>query len=411
MNTINPAMRGLYLRGDIYWIAYKAVHGVVRESTGTSDRKLAEAVLSKRRAEVFEGRWKGRLRDTQTPLTEAIKEFLTVYSKPRKLSWQDDQLILGRLTAFVGPNALLQEIDRRLIERFQLHLFAQTLSKPRINLYIATLKCFFNRCIDWGKIQANPCKGIKLYPEVTRTHWLEQGQISALITCCSPRVRPIIQVALLTGLRRGDILRLTWHRIDFEQGLICITQGKTQVPLILPMSEALAEVLRNIPRDPDCPYVFQERGRMLEPDGWLRTDFKKATRAAGVDGTRFHDLRHTAATQLRRLGRDLQVVQQLLGHKSIRMTMRYSHVHPTELRQAVNSLGRKIMPSLSSHFTITSQSAVPAEPGDAPETQNASKREEKPASGDSGSGTIGGAVNLVDSPCEKRELPDPPSTT
>lgn len=366
MNNMNVPMRGLYKRGDIYWIAYKAVGRVIRESTGTPDRKLAEAVLSKRRAEVFEGRWTGRRRDTQTPLPQAIQEFLTVYSKPRKVSWKDDRFVLGRFFKFLGPNTHLQDIDRRLVERFQLELLSGGISKARVNRYLAALKCFFNRCIDWGKLLANPCKGIKLYPETPRTHWLEAGQIAQLMENCSPRLRPVVQVALLTGLRLGDIRRLTWDRIDFEQGLIRIMQGKTQTPLLLPMSEALAEVLRAIPRDMDSPYVFSQYGRSRR-FGWVRTDFGKAIRAAGLAGTRFHDLRHTAATQLRRLGRDLQVVQQLLGHKTIRTTMRYSHVHPTELREAVNKLGEKIMPKGPGHFTITSQSAVgQAVPNSAP---------------------------------------------
>ena len=96
-------MRGIYRRGNIYWIAYKAAARVIRESTGSSDRKLAIGALDKRRAEVFEGRWVGRVRDVRTPLSEAIQEFMTVYSKPRKASSRDDQIILNRLQAFMEP--------------------------------------------------------------------------------------------------------------------------------------------------------------------------------------------------------------------------------------------------------------------------------------------------------------------
>jgi integrase len=133
-------------------------------------------------------------------------------------------------------------------------------------------------------------------------------------------------------------------------------QGKTQTPLLLPMSDALAEVLRGIPRDMDSPHVFHQSGKSVRRFSWVRTDFDKARSAAGLASTRFHDLRHTAATQLRRLGRDLQVVQQLLGHKTIRTTMRYSHVHPTELREAVNKLGEKILPnSARTRLTMSSK--------------------------------------------------------
>jgi integrase len=408
---MKPSMRGLYKRGTVFWMAYKAARGVVRESTGTSDRRLAEAVLSKRRAEVFEGRWIGRLRNTRTPVREAVQEFLAVYSKPRKVSWRDDRLVLGRFAAYLGPNACLQDIDRRLVERFQLQLFADGISKARVNRYVAALKCFFNRFVDWGKLQTNPCRGIKLYPEVARTHWLEAGQINELLSHSSDRLRPIVQVALLTGLRMGDILRLTWDRFDFEQGLIRIVQGKTQTPLLLPISEALAEVLRAIPRDMDTPYVFQHRGKPLRGHGWMRTDFAKAIKASGLAGTHFHDLRHTAATQLRRLGRDLQVVQQLLGHKTIRTTMRYSHVHPTELREAVNKLGEKILPRRAGHFTITSQSAVDQFQSNSAPDQNDAKFKIEREGDLCGTDGIQSPVKHEQTPSVEQKITESPSST
>jgi integrase len=409
MNRISFDMRGLYKRGEIYWMAYKTAGGVVRESTGTCDRRLAEAVLAKRRAEVFEGRWTGRLRDTKVPLQQAIQEFIAVYSKPRKVSWKDDLFILGQLAAFVGSNAHLQDIDRRLIERFQLHLLSRGISKSRVNRYTAALKCFFNRFIEWEKIPANPCRGIKLYPETPRTQWLEAGQIAQILEHCSPRLRPIVQVALLTGLRKGDILRLTWDRIDFEQGLIRITQSKTQTPLLLPMSPALADVLRNVRRDLDSPSVFYPGPKSRRRFGWVRTDFEKARMAAGLPSTHFHDLRHTAATQLRRLGRDLQIVQQLLGHRTIRTTMRYSHVHPTELRDAVTKLGEKIAAAGASHFTITSQSGAGPKPAGLPSNQNSANNEANQTTGNLRDNPLQKSVNLRVEPSEGERACAPPT--
>jgi len=350
-------MRGIYRRGNIYWIAYKAGRRVIRESTGSSDRKLAIGALDTRRAEVFEGRWVGRARDVRTPLSEAIQEFMTVYSKPRKASSRDDQIILNRLQAFIGPSGYLQDVDRHAVEQFQLRILALGASKARVNRYTAILKCFFNRFVDWGKLKSNPCRGIRLYPETARTHWLEKGQLDALLESCSDRLRPIVEIAVLTGLRRGDILRLTWDRIDFNQRVIQIVQSKTGTPLVLPMSEALEDVLRRIPPCSDSPYVFHEVGTRRR-FGWARTDFQKAIKAAGLEGTRMHDLRHTAATQLRRLGCDLPVIQQLLGHRTIRTTLRYAHVHPTELRDAMGKLGEKLLPRGTAHFTANDDKAI-----------------------------------------------------
>jgi integrase len=274
---------------------------------------LAIDALDTRRAEVFEGRWVGTARDVRTLLSEAIQEFMTVYSRPRKVSWKDDQLILKRLEAFIGTNGYLQDIDRHAVEQFQLRILAGGASKARVNRYTALLKCSFNRFIDWGKIQTNPCRGIRLYPETARTHWLEKGQIDSLFESCSDRLRPIVQIAVLTGLRLGDILRLTWDRIDFGQHVIRIVQSKTGTPLVLPMSEALENVLKCIAQCGDSPYVFHQERDRLRRFGWVRTDFQKAIAVAGLKGTRMHDLRHTAATQLRR--------PKLLLHKV------HQHVH------------------------------------------------------------------------------------
>ncbi len=122
-------MRGLYRRGSIYWISYQAGVQTVRESTGTGDRKLAEGVLAKRRAEVFEGRWKGRIRDVKTPLHQAAQEYLDLYARPHKISWREDERILRRFESEVGSDLPIQQIDRRTVEQFLLKLLAAGLSK------------------------------------------------------------------------------------------------------------------------------------------------------------------------------------------------------------------------------------------------------------------------------------------
>jgi hypothetical protein len=153
----------------------------------------------------------------------------------------------------------------------------------------------------------------------------------------------------------------------------------------------------------DSLYVFGRQGRSVRRYGWVRTDFAKAIQAAGLAGTRFHDLRHTAATQLRRLGRDLQVVQQLLGHKTIRTTMRYSHVHPTELREAVNRLGEKIMPKDPAHFTITSQSPVSDHGSDGAPSKNEAILQSETISRDFGMGGMPKTVKQVPPPSRSRK--------
>lgn len=334
---------GLYLRGGVWWMSYTINGKRLRESTEYSDRKAAGLVLSKVQVAIKESKWFGKVKEVKTPFPMAIAEFMTLYSKQRKVSWTDDETVLNKFSKFLGPEVCLQDVDRLKVEQFQNHLLSKSLTKARVNRYTAALKCFFNRCIDWGKIKANPVKGIKLYPEGMRVRYLEMGQIQTLLEECSPRLRPIVLTALLTGLRKSDIFKMRWQDIDFENRKINICQSKTGNPITINMSKALAGLLKEIPQDADCPYVFNYRGKPLNQFGWTRLDFLAATKAAGLTDFRFHDLRHTFATQQRFLGRDLTVVKELLGHKSIRMTLRYAHVKPAELEEAVDQLGEKIM--------------------------------------------------------------------
>ena len=277
-------------------------------------------------------------------MLEAIQEFMTLYVKPRKVSWDEDEVILRRFCDHVGAGAVLQDIDRLTVEQFLRRLSAQGLSHGRVNRYIASLKSFWNRRIEWGKASMNPVKGIKLYPEMMRTEYLELGQIRALIDACSQRLKPIVQVALMTGFRKGDILGLKWDSVDFERRELSIVQGKTKTRLVIHIGEALFQVLSALPKNPDSPFVFHDRGRAVNAFGWIRNDYVAAARAAGLPESKrlFHTLRHAVATQLRFLGKDLAIIKEQLGHKSLRMTLRYAHVAQEELKKAADQLGERI---------------------------------------------------------------------
>lgn len=335
-------MKGIYLRGTTYWMRFTVNGTRVFESAETSDRKTAELILKKRQLEIHEGKYFGKIKEVRISLKEAIQEYLTL-TKEHKSSWTDDKAMLERFSEFLGIQTHLQDIDRLAIEKFRTHLLADGLSKARVNRYLANIKAFFNRMIEWGKTKTNPVRGFKFFHEDMRNRYLEVGQIQFLLDECSERLRPIVKVALLTGLRKGDILDLKWNQIDIENRKLWIQQKKTEKPLIVHMSETLVDVLRAVEAHSDCPYVFHENGKHLGRFGWVRTDFMKAVKASGLTDFRFHDLRHTFATQQRFLGRDIALIKELMGHRSIRMTMRYSHVNPLELKEANDTLGEKIL--------------------------------------------------------------------
>jgi integrase len=136
-------------------------------------------------------------------------------------------------------------------------------------------------------------------------------------------------MALHTGMRRGEILNLDWNHIDFSRRMLTIHRSKNGKKRSLPMSQTLCDTLRGIKIRDITGRVFPVAVRSL------REAFDKAIDKAGLQDFHFHDLRHTFATRLVQNGVDLYKVKELLGHKTITMTMRYAHHYPESLRTSV----------------------------------------------------------------------------
>jgi integrase len=134
-------------------------------------------------------------------------------------------------------------------------------------------------------------------------------------------------------MRRGEILGLKWEDIDFRNGVITLLDTKNGEKREVPMNDTLIETLRSIRRHPSSPYVFcdQEGKRFCRARG----SFNTALRRAGIENFRFHDLRHTLGSNLVMQGVELNTVREILGHKSIDMTLRYAHLSPAHKTKAV----------------------------------------------------------------------------
>jgi integrase len=147
-------------------------------------------------------------------------------------------------------------------------------------------------------------------------------------------LRPLLILALHTGMRKGEILNLKWTDIDFIRRLITIQKSKNGQKRAIPMSEMLYETLKRIKVRDISLKVFPISDRSL------RAAFSRTLKKAGITDFRIHDLRHTFATRLVQNGVDLYKVKELLGHKSILMTSRYAHHYPESLRSSIEILDK-----------------------------------------------------------------------
>jgi integrase len=129
-------------------------------------------------------------------------------------------------------------------------------------------------------------------------------------------------------MRKSEILNLTWDRVNFEQGIITLLDTKNKERRDVPMNETVRATLEAMGR----------KGPLVFPSGDMRTAFRTALKKAGIEDFRFHDLRHTFASNLVMAGEDLNTVAELLGHKGLQMTKRYSHLSPKFKARAVGIL-------------------------------------------------------------------------
>ncbi|MEW6375607.1 MAG: site-specific integrase [Thermodesulfobacteriota bacterium] len=187
-----------------------------------------------------------------------------------------------------------------------------------------------------------------------RVRYLTDEEFQKLHSSCPDWLKPIVMVARHTGLRRENILSLTWKQVDIWKRLIVIEHTKNGERLGVPLNDTLKDLFVELSkvRHIRSPYVFcrSDGNRYVE----IKRAFKNALEKSRIENFRFHDLRHTFASALVQKGVDLYQVQRLLGHKDGRMTQRYAHLAPENLRDAVLKLD-KVMPE-KSYVTNQSQS-------------------------------------------------------
>ena len=321
-------MRGLYRRrgSPNWWVRYADPNGrIVRESTGTSEKTLAKKVLAKKRVLVVEGRHLDKKNVPKTTFFELCSQYWKLSGRYKRMKG------LGN----VPVCALTQQrVEKFLNER----MTEKKLSPATRNRHLAHLSSMFNRGKEWGLITSNPAQGIRpLRENGARTRFLDGDEIERLLTASSDSFRPILITAFHTGMRRGEILKLKWADVDFKNRIITIQESKSGKKRMLPMDDTVCEALSLLPTRFQQGYV-PSPVKEGQPRFGVQRPFGNAVTKANIDNFRFHDLRHTFASHLVMSGVDLMTVKELLGHATLTMTMRYTHLAPDHRMRAIKTL-------------------------------------------------------------------------
>ena len=171
-----------------------------------------------------------------------------------------------------------------------------------------------------------------------RLRFLTEDEEESLLSRCKGYLLAILITALNTGMRKGEILSLRWTQI--RNGFIYLSKTKTNEGRQIPINDTLNSLFQSLPRHIKSDYVFCDKDG--KPYQEVKRSFNTALRKAGIEEFRFHDIRHSFASRLVMRGAGLKAVQELLGHKDIKMTLRYSHLSEDFKKDAVKLLDKDI---------------------------------------------------------------------
>jgi integrase len=281
------------------------------------DAEDLEATLRRSRINAQVGRKPAYLID------DALNRWVETSAKrlkswPRELRYRVDVL-----RGFTRGRALGQLPD--VAEAVRRSATAAEMKAPTVNRYLALLRRIGNLAERWGWTDAPLGRRVELLPENSRRDvYLSEAQVQRLAAKTDPVTADMIWFAVLTGLRRGEMLALRPEQI---RGDVLVLESSTK-----------SGRPRGIPMPPRAAGIAARRLPWGVPYWQLRKRFDAARDDAGLPHVHWHDLRHTYGSWLAQSGQPMTAIRDLMGHSSLSVTSRYSHLAPEHLRAAVKSL-------------------------------------------------------------------------
>jgi integrase len=329
--------RGTLYRRNGQWVINFTVNGTRERRTIGPNRRMAERALQKLMTEAVEGRYFKKRDLGRLPFSEFGQLYLDRVVPHMKSARTERTRVLSWMKHF-GSRPLGQ-ITRAEIEEWQRQ------SRMRVrpatsNRLLGRLRRIFNVAVNWDLLEESPMKNFKMLAENNARHrFLSVEECDRLLRACiSPRVRAVVEIALHTGMRLGEILGLCWQDVDFSTGLILIRHSKNGHSRHIPMDSAIVALLKTYPHHQSSDVVFANaNGQQFKG---VREGFTNACKRARFSDLHFHDLRHTFASQWVMASGDLYLLRDVLGHQAITMTQRYAHLSPQFKRSAVNLLDK-----------------------------------------------------------------------
>jgi len=307
---------------------------------------LAEDAEKRERARLELAAWEGTWGPTAprlTPWADAVARYQAAKADKRSLRY--DGYILTWWTSFLTARSIryLQEITPEIVDLSKVAMAGEKKGPATMQRHLSILRALCNLAVKrWRILKENPVHLVdwpqarsRVFPVPT------PDELRRLIAIADPVIQPLIVAAIYTGLRAGDLLRLTAEDLRERAGWIRGHGSKPNRPVWLPVAGPLQETL-------DGLHIIS--GRLFRrpggtPYSWFPRERWETTRTtAGLPQLRFHDLRHATGTMLAEANVPQRVIQAYLGHSTGKVTERYTRPQEAGLEQAARKLGRRMAP-------------------------------------------------------------------
>jgi len=358
---VSPLTRNVSYRAQV------RVEGRAAQSATFPNRKDAQQWAASIETAINEGKYFPHRKAARTTLADAITRYRSTTLKDLKASATREthldywlERLGGRALSEITPDRIAEERDALADSTF-------TRAKPRkkddkaaqpkqykrsgatVNRYLATLSHVFTVASkEWRLIDRNPVRDISKRKESRgRARFLTDEERTALLEACQSSdwkaLHALVLLAISTGARRSELVRLKWSDIDMKAGRAIVHETKNGDPRVLPIVGKALEALRELKLHGGgkSEWVFPQPSGFPGPYEHFDAHWYEALASSGIEDFRFHDLRHTCASYLASQGASLLEIADVLGHRTMAMVKRYSHLAQGHKTTVVERMARE----------------------------------------------------------------------
>ncbi len=327
-----------------WWITYQDPTGSgkrISRSSGTTDHRQAKLLEDEMQLNIRKAQ-RGQQPDIY--VEQVLLTFLQDHAQ-RPSHRTDKTSIKHLLTFFKGTN--IQDLQKANILQYQKRRQSQNMANATINKECGLLSSAIKHTSDKLGFPLNtPFQGTKLKEPPGRVVWLSAEERQRLLAAAventrAPWLQHFIIIALETGMRKGEILKLTWDRVDLQKGWVYLPTGstKTDQPRMIPLNTLALDAFQALLQFKNKhqltnSHVFTNKSNQNIKD--VKRSFDTARKKAGLPHFRIHDQRHDISSHMAMGGESLYIIKELLGHSSIKSTERYAHLQTDNIKAAVN---------------------------------------------------------------------------